>query len=106
MKSTKENILEFYEEIKQEFDLPLEVIKDICYSPFSLVRETIKNNTLKNVRLPYFGVFNVSEFFVKKKEEINEARYKEGKITDKLYKERKDMYNNFNELQNAKNKRY
>ena len=57
---------EFYEEIKNTYpDISLNEFRIICNSPFKFIKEIINRGVLKNVRLQYFGVFEVMPSRVK-----------------------------------------
>lgn len=89
-------IEEFYEQEKHSYaDLSLAEFKLICNSPFKFTKEVINRGTLKNVRLQYFGVFEVSSSRVKYSLKTLEDNYETGKITKERYDKRKEILDNY-----------
>lgn len=87
---------EFYEEIKNTYpDISLNEFRIICNSPFKFTKEVINRGTLKNVRLQYFGVFEVMPSRVKYSLKTLENNYKTGKITEERYNKRKEILENY-----------
>ena len=83
---------EFYEEIKNTYpDIPLNEFRIICNSPFKFIKEVINRGVLKNVRLQYFGVFEVMPSRVKYSLQKLEENYKEKKISEERYNKRKEI---------------
>lgn len=90
---------EFYEEIKNTYpDLSLTEFKLICNSPFKFTKEVINRGTLKNVRLQYFGVFEVMPSRVKYSLQKLEENYKEKKISEERYNKRKEILENYENI--------
>lgn len=77
MKEPDENLLEFYDLIKDEFpDLSLEQVRSICYSPFSLIRNVFDAGTLESFKVKHLGKFIILRPRLKKiKYSINETNY-------------------------------
>ena len=89
---------EFYEEIKNTYpDIPLNEFRIICNSPFKFIKEVINRGVLKNVRLQYFGVFEVMPSRVKYSLKTLENNYKTGKITEERYNKRKEILERYEE---------
>ena len=87
---------EFYEEIKNTYpDISLNEFRIICNSPFKFIKEVINRGVLKNVRLQYFGVFEVMPSRVKYSLKTLENNYKTGKITEERYNKRKEILENY-----------
>ena len=83
---------EFYEEIKNTYpDISLNEFRIICNSPFKFTKEVINRGVLKNIRLQYFGVFEVMPSRVKYSLKTLENNYKTGKITEERYNKRKEI---------------
>ena len=83
---------EFYEEIKNTYpDISLNEFRIICNSPFKFTKEVINRGILKNIRLQYFGVFEVMPSRVKYSLKTLENNYKTGKITEERYNKRKEI---------------
>ena len=89
-------IEEFYEENKHKYsDIPLSEFTSICNSPFKFIREVINRGLLKNIRLQYFGVFEIMPSRVKYSLQSLENNYTKGVISEKRYKERKEILSNY-----------
>ena len=89
-------IEEFYEENKHKYsDIPLSEFTSICNSPFKFIREVINRGLLKNIRLQYFGVFEVMPSRVKYSLQSLENNYTKGVISEKRYKERKEILSSY-----------
>lgn len=58
-------IEEFYNVEGKNYNVSLEECKLICNAPFKFVKEILGRGILKNIRLQYFGVFEVSSSRVK-----------------------------------------
>ena len=91
-------IEEFYEEVKNTYpDISLNEFRIICNSPFKFIKEVINRGVLKNVRLQYFGVFEVMPSRVKYSLKTLENNYKTGKITEERYNKRKEILERYEE---------
>lgn len=89
---------EFYEEIKNTYpDISLNEFRIICNSPFKFTKEVINRGTLKNVRLQYFGIFEVMPSRVKYSLKTLENNYETGKITEERYNKRKEILERYEE---------
>ena len=89
-------IEEFYEENKHKYsDIPLNEFTSICNSPFKFIREVINRGLLKNIRLQYFGVFEVMPSRVKYSLQSLENNYTKGVVSEKRYKERKEILSSY-----------
>lgn len=89
---------EFYEEIKNTYpDISLNEFRIICNSPFKFTKEVINRGTLKNVRLQYFGIFEVMPSRVKYSLKTLENNYKTGKIIEERYNKRKEILERYEE---------
>ena len=91
-------IEKFYEQEKSFYpDLSFTEFKLICSSPFKFTKEVINRGTLKNVRLQYFGIFEVMPSRVKYSLKTLENNYEAGKITEERYNKRKEILGNYEE---------
>ena len=45
---------------KEYSNIPNNILKNICFTPFMFVRKVMQSNVLTEIRLKYFGVFMVS----------------------------------------------
>ena len=85
-------IEEFYKQQEQLHNIiSLDELRIICNSPFKFTKEIINRGTLKNIRLQYFGVFEVMPYRVKYSLKTLENNYKTGKITEERYNKRKEI---------------
>ena len=91
-------IEEFYEENKHTYpDLSISEFRIICNSPFKFIKEVINRGVLKNIRLQYFGVFEVMPSRVKYSLQKLEENYKEKKISEERYNKRKEILEKYGE---------
>jgi hypothetical protein len=88
-------IEEFYNIEGKNYNISLEECKLICNSPFKFVKEIFSRGMLKNIRLQYFGVFEVSSSRVKYSSKTLEESYTKGLISEKRYKERKEILDKY-----------
>ena len=88
-------IEEFYNVEGKNYNVSLEECKLICNAPFKFVKEILGRGILKNIRLQYFGVFEVSSSRVKYSRKTLEENYNKGLISEKRYKERKEILENY-----------
>ena len=85
-------IEEFYEEQKLVYpDITIAEFNIICNSPFKFVKYIINKGILKNIRLQYFGVFEVIPSRVKYSLKTLEENFKKGTISEKRYTDRKEV---------------
>ena len=94
MDSNLTNIKEYYEEVKNLYDIPYEEFEKICRTPFKFVKEKFNEGLLKNIRFQYFGVFEVSKGRVKYSKKQVEKNYREDKISLERYEKRMKVLNN------------
>lgn len=91
-------IEQFYKQEQSLYpELSLAEFRLICNSPFKFVKEVINRGTLKNVRLQYFGVFEVMPGRVKYSLKTLEENYEAGKITKERYDKRKEILERYEE---------
>ena len=91
-------IEEFYKQQEHLHDsISINELRLICSSPFKFTKEVINRGTLKNIRLQYFGVFEVSPSRVKYSLKTLEKNYEEGKITIERYNKRKEILESYEE---------
>lgn len=97
METTKSNVTQYFEEVNDLYDIDFEHFKRICLTPFIFVRNIISSGVLCNIRLQYFGVFEVSPSRVKYSKKTLEKNFKEGLIPEERYNRRITVLNNYNE---------
>ena len=89
-------IEEFYKQQEQLHNIiSLDELRIICNSPFKFTKEIINRGTLKNIRLQYFGVFEVMPYRVKYSLKTLEENFKQNKITTERYNKRKEILENY-----------
>lgn len=85
---SKNLIHEFYEENKDTLNLPYSKVKNICESPFRIMKEYIDGGKLHDFTFTHLGKFLCNdvrlEYFTKSVEE----RYKKGIISEETYKQK------------------
>jgi len=90
-----EVIEEFYREEGHKFGISLEECKLICTAPFKLIKEVMSRGLLRDIRLQYFGVFEVSGSRVKYNLKSLEESYKNGTISEERYNRRKEILTSY-----------
>lgn len=95
METTNSNITQYFEEVKDLYDLDYEHFKKICLTPFVFVKSIISSGVLRNIRLQYFGVFEVSPSRVKYSKKTLERNYKAGVIPEERYNRRIKVLNSY-----------
>jgi len=88
-------IEEFYSTIQEKYTIGFEECQMICSSVFSFVKEKISVGEFKNIRLKYFGTFQVSSGRVKYYKEALENGYNKGSIDEVKYTEKINILNNY-----------
>lgn len=88
------NIEEFYEEIKDKYDISFEECKLVCIAPFNMIKEVMNNSIFKNIRLKYFGTFTVSKSRLKYNLKGLEEQYKNNLVSEERYLKRKKELEN------------
>lgn len=76
-------------------DIPIDTLKDVCYTPFLFLRRIMDSYVLTEVRFKYFGVFLVSPKKCKTLLERAEFRLAKGYITEEEYYKTKTMIENY-----------
>jgi|SRR6187402_3647511 len=95
MESATSNIEQYYEEVKDKYDLDLEHFKIICNSPFVLLKRIMTLGIMKNMRFQYFGNFEVSASRVKYSKIQLIKNYENQLISKHRYEERIKVLNNY-----------
>jgi hypothetical protein len=88
MESTLTTIEEYYELSEFNDSIDIEEFRLICSSPFKMVRKAFTSGILRDIRLQYFGVFEVSKSRIKYSRSVIEENYKNGLISERRYLER------------------
>lgn len=95
MDSTQVNISEYYEMVKDEYDIDYTHFKEICLSPFKMLKKVMTLGLMKNIRLQYLGIFEVSAGRVKYQKNILNNKYKEGLLSEKKLNEKMEILNRY-----------
>lgn len=95
-------IEDFYNKEGHKYNISLEECKLICSSPFKLAKEVLNRGLLKNIRFQYLGTFEVMKRRVKYSLQSLENNFKENKISEKRYLERKKVLENYEENKSEK----
>ena len=95
MDSFSNIIEEYWEEVKDQYDIPFEEFKLVCRTPFKFAKEIMSSGILKNIRFKYFGVFEVSGSRVHYCKKSLESNYEKGVISEKHYTKRLNVLNNY-----------
>lgn len=80
-----ELIEEFYDSIKDEFDLTFDQVVDICFGPFIFTKKIIEKGDFESVRLKYFGNFTVYSKRIKSMLEKNKEMLEEGRLSQEQF---------------------
>lgn len=96
MDSNLTNIEEFYNEMKEYYpDLTLSDFNEICRTPFKYVKQVMSSGELKDIRLQYFGVFEVSPSRVKYNKKILKKNFEKGIVSENRYNKKMNILNNY-----------
>lgn len=96
MESSATNIEQYYDTVKEQYpDISLEHFKLICTAPFKQVKKVMSSGILRNIRLQFLGVFEVSQSRVKYSKKTLQANYDNGLISEKRYTERMKVLNSY-----------
>lgn len=94
--SPNDLIEKFYKTTRDKYpNLTLEQYKEICKSPFNLIKETMKEGKLEDIRLQYFGVFKVFPARVKGMKNIITTRLRMGKMSKPEFDGVNDMLTSY-----------
>ena len=98
MESSASNIEQYYEQVREQYpNIDLEHFKVICTAPFKQVKKVMSSGVLRNIRLQFLGVFEVSQSRVKYSKRSLQANYDNGLISEKRYTERMKVLNSYEE---------
>ena len=95
MDSTNSNIEQYFEEVKGTYGISFEHFKRICLTPFNYVKHIMSLGVLKNIRLQYFGTFEVSPSRVKYSKKNLIDSYQRGTISEERFNKRIKVLNNY-----------
>lgn len=95
MDHSASNIEQYYETVKDQYNIDLEHFKIICTAPFKHVKQIMSSGTLRNIRLQFLGVFEVSQSRVKYSKKTLTDNYNNKLISEKRYTERLKVLNSY-----------
>lgn len=95
MDSNLTNIQEYYDKVGHKYDIDFEHFKRICNTPFKFIKEVMSSGILKNIRLQYFGTFQVSKSRVFYSKKVLEKNFNEGKISKERYEKKLKVLNSY-----------
>jgi hypothetical protein len=96
MDKNSDNIRGYFEEVKDNYpDVDFEHFKMICLNPFKYVKEVMSSGVLKNIRLQYFGTFEVSSSRVKYSKKSLLESLSRGTVSQERYDKRMQTLNNY-----------
>lgn len=93
--SAQSSVEEYYEIVKDQYDIDLNHFKLICTAPFKLLKEVMSKGFLKNIRFQYFGTFEVSKGRVEFYSKNLKKAYEQGYLTKEKYEEKLKMYQDY-----------
>jgi len=96
MESSASNIEQYYEQVKEQYpNITLEHFKIICTAPFKQVKRVMSSGVLKDIRLQFLGVFEVSQSRVKYSKKTLIENFESGVITEQRYLDRLKILNSY-----------
>lgn len=95
MNSFSNNIEEYWEEVKDQYDIDFEEFKKVCKNVFTFIKETISSGVGKNIRIKYLGVFEVSKSRAKYCKKSLEKNLEKGVISQERYDKRMKILDNY-----------
>jgi hypothetical protein len=89
MESSASNIEQYFETIKEQYpDITLEHFKAICTAPFKQVKKVMSYGVLRDIRLQFLGVFEVSQSRIKYSKKALTENFENNLISEKRYTDR------------------
>ena len=85
------NVKEYWEEVKDQYDIDYTEFKEVCRSPFRFIKESMSSGLLKNIRIKYLGLFKVSSRRVKYSLKSLQENFDRDAISQKHYEKRKKI---------------
>jgi len=96
MDKNLDNIRGYFEEVKDDYpDVDFEHFKMICLNPFKYIKEVMSSGVLQNIRLQYFGTFEVSASRVKYSKKSLEESLSKGTVSEERYNKRMQILSNY-----------
>lgn len=95
MESFQNNIEQYWEEVNSQYDITFDEFKRVCITPFKFVKQIISSGVLRNIRLKYLGVFEVSSSRVAFSKKTLEKNYSKGVISEDKYNKKLNILNSY-----------
>jgi len=95
MDNNRTNIEEYYETVKDMYDVDFTEFNIICRTPFKFVKRIMNSGVLKDIRLKYFGVFKVAPSRVSYSKKRIKENLKKGVISQEKYDKKMEILNNY-----------
>ena len=96
MESSASNIEQYYDQVKEQYpDITLEHFKLICTAPFKQVKKVMSSGILRDIRLQFLGIFEVSGSRVKYSKKTLTENFENNLISEKRYLERLKVLNSY-----------
>lgn len=89
------NIEEYYNEVKDQYDIDLEHFKFICNTPFRFVKKIMSSGVLSNIRIQYLGTFEVSPSRVRFSKKSTQENYDLNLISKVKYESKMKILNSY-----------
>jgi len=89
------NIEQYYNEVKDKYDIDFEHFKIICNTPFKFLKRIMASGVLKNIRFQYLGNFEVAKSRVEYSKKTLQENYDNNVISHTRYCERMKVLNNY-----------
>ena len=96
MESSASNIEQYYEQVRKQYpNITLEHFKLICTAPFKQVKRVMSSGILRDIRLQFLGVFEVSQSRVKYSRKTLTENFENNLISEKRYLDRLKVLNSY-----------
>ena len=89
------NIEEYYNEVKDQYNIDLEHFKFICNTPFRFVKKVMSSGILSNIRIQYLGTFEVSPSRVNFTRKTIQENYDNNLISKTRYEYKMKILNSY-----------
>lgn len=96
MESSASNIEQYFEQVKEQYpNITLEHFKLICTAPFKQVKRIMSSGVLRDIRLQFLGVFEVSQSRIKYSKKTLTENFENNLISEKRYLDRLNVLNSY-----------
>jgi nucleoid DNA-binding protein len=98
--SFEKDFIEFYETIGYKFNLSYSIVRNICESPFNLLKKEFDSGELNDVKIKHLGKFEIKKSrlisirndLMKNKNFIYLSEQKRQTVIERINKELKEKY--------------